>query len=194
MTPVSALIVLGAIFILSWVAAALWAGRTVASLPDRAEWPLLAGGLLAILFLAGTRASFPALQERLWEESFAIGWVMVAVSVTGYAWCWWARVYLGNLWSAGVARKEGHRVVDTGPYGIVRHPIYTGAILAMFAFGVARARPFDLLVALVFTIFFTGKARVEERFLHEELGVAYDDYRARVPMLVPFLRLRSARP
>ena len=193
MTPISALFGLLAIFILSWIAAAVWAGRTVVALPDRAQWPLFAGGILAILFLAIARALFPALRVRLWEESLAIGWPMVAVSAIGYAWCWWARVHLGNLWSAGVSRKEGHRVIDTGPYGIVRHPIYTGAILAVFAFAAALARPFDFLVALVFTVFFTCKARVEERFLHEELGVAYDAYRQRVPMLVPFLRLRALR-
>ena len=84
-------------------------------------------------------------------------------------------------------------MVDTGPYGIVRHPIYTGVILAAFAFAAARARPFDLLVALVFTVFFAWKSRVEERFLQTELGVAYDAYRQRVPMLVPLLRPRAAR-
>ena len=127
----------------------------------------------------------------LWDESFAIGWSMVAVSAMAYAWCWWARVYLGSLWSAGVSRKERHRVVDTGPYGVVRHPMYTGGIVVMFAFAATHARPFGLLVALVFTVFFTWKARVEERFLREELGVAYDRYRQQVPMLVPFLRLRA---
>jgi protein-S-isoprenylcysteine O-methyltransferase Ste14 len=193
MTPTSALFGLLAVFILSWVAAALWAGRTVVALPDRAQWPLLAGGLLAILFLAIARALFPAFRVRLWEENLAIGWSMVAVSAIGYAWCWWARVHLGNLWSAGVSRKEGHRVVDTGPYGIVRHPIYTGAMLAVFAFATAFGRPFDFLVALVFTVFFICKARVEERFLREELGVAYDAFRQRVPMLLPLLRLRAPR-
>lgn len=192
MTPTSALFGLLTVFVLSWIAAALWAGRTVA-VPDRAQWPLFGGGVLAILALASARALFPALRVRLWEESFAIGWSMVAVSAVAYAWCWWARVYLGNLWSAGVSRKEGHRVVDTGPYGIVRHPIYTGAILAAFAFAAAHARPFGFLVALVFTLFFTWKARVEERFLQEELGAAFDAYRQRVPMLVPLLRLRAAR-
>jgi protein-S-isoprenylcysteine O-methyltransferase Ste14 len=191
MTSTSALLGLLAVFVLSWTAAALWAARTVAVLPDRAQWPLFAGGLLATLFLVSARAFIPALQVRLWDESFAIGWAMVAVSAFGYAWCWWARVYLGKLWSAGVSRKEGHRVVDTGPYGIVRHPIYSGAILAAFAFAVARATPLGILMALVFTAFFTWKARVEERFLQEELGPAYDEYRRRVPMLVPFLRLRA---
>ncbi len=132
------------------------------------------------------RAVLPALRDRLWQESLPIGWSMVAVSALGYAWCWWARIHLGNLWSAGVSRKERHRVVDTGPYRIVRHPIYAGAILAAFAFALALGRPFDFLVALAVTVFFFCKARVEERFLLAELGEAYDAFRKRVPMLFPF--------
>ena len=193
MTPTLALWGLAAVFIVTWIAAAVWAGQTVATLPNLAKMRLIAGGLLAGLSLAIARLLFPDLRVRLWEESLSIGWAMVAVCAFGFAWCWWARLHLGNLWSAGVSRKEGHRVVDSGPYSIVRHPIYTGAILAVFAFAVARASPFDLLVALLFTVFFTCKARVEERFLQEELGMAYDAYRRRVPMLVPFLRFRALR-
>ncbi len=191
MTPTSALFALLVVFCLSWLAAALWAGRTVVDLPDRAQWPLWAVAIGAIGLLAVARALFPAMRERLWDESLVLGWSMVVVCAFGFAWCWWARVHLGNLWSAGVSRKEGHRVVDTGPYGVVRHPIYTGAILAAFAFAFARARPLDFLVALAFTAFFAWKARVEERFLRDELGPAYDAYRRRVPMLVPWLRLRA---
>ena len=112
---------------------------------------------------------------------------MVAICAIGLGWCWWARIHLGNLWSAGVSRKEGHRVIDTGPYGIVRHPIYTGAFLAVFATTAVHAKPFVLLMALFLTVVFTCKAFLEERFLREEFGDSYDAYRQRVPMLVPFL-------
>ena len=192
MTPISALVGLLAVFILTWIVAALWANRTVGVLPNRAQMPLYVGALLAALLLVIARLLFQVLRMRLWEENLSFDWAMVAVCAIGLAWCWWARLHLGKLWSAGVSRKEGHRVIDTGPYGIVRHPIYTGAILAMFAFAAARARPFDLLAALLVTVFFGCKARLEERFLQQEFGAAYDAYRQRVPMLVPFLRLRTS--
>jgi len=192
MTPISALVGLLAVFILTWIAAALWANRTVGVSPNRAQMPLYVGALLAALLLVIARLLFPVLRMRIWEENPSFDWAMVAVCAIGLAWCWWARLHLGKLWSAGVSRKEGHRVIDTGPYGIVRHPIYTGAILAMFAFAAARARPFDLLAALLVTVFFGCKARLEERFLQQEFGAAYDAYRQRVPMLVPFLRLRTS--
>lgn len=192
MTPSSALFGWLAAFVLSWIGAALWAGQTVAVLPSRAQMPLYGGAFFALLSLAGARLLFPALRVRLWQENLQMDWALVAVCVIGFAWCWWARLHLGKLWSAGVSRKEGHSVVDTGPYGIVRHPIYTGAIVAVVAFSGVRASLFAFLVALLVTGFFTLKARVEERFLRQELGAGYDAYRRQVPMLVPFLRLRAA--
>ena len=80
-----------------------------------------------------------------------------------------------------------HRVVETGPYAFVRHPIYTGLIAGAAALAVLQAKPFALLGTALFTLGFALKARVEERFLETELG-GYEDYRRRVPMLMPFLR------
>ena len=54
------------------------------------------------------------------------------VVLLGLGFTWWARIHLGRLWSSSVTRKAVHRVVDTGPYGIVRHPIYTGIIAGQF--------------------------------------------------------------
>ncbi len=109
------------------------------------------------------------------------------VAFAGFAFCWWARLHLGRLWSASVTIKPDHRIVDTGPYGLVRHPIYTGLILALAASVAAerdaagdrrRRRHGDRV---------RREGALEEAFLREELGrAAYDAYAARVPMLVPF--------
>ena len=189
MTPTSVVVGLAIVFGLSWMAAGLWARQTVVRMPDRYQLPLYGAALAAVLLLFVAKSLFPALLIRLWEEYALFDWAMTAVCAIAFAWCWWARLHLGNLWSAGVSRKEGHRVVDTGPYGIVRHPIYTGAILAMFTFAAVRGRPIDLLFALFVAVFFSLKARLEERFLRQEFGSAYDTYSRRVARLVPFLRL-----
>lgn len=189
MTPGAALFGISGVFILSWIVANSWVNPTVVVSPNRALIPLYAAGALAVLLLTMAKLSFPALQVRIWEERPWFGWVMVAVCSLGFAFCWWARLHLGKFWSAGVSRKEGHMVIDTGPYAMVRHPIYTGALLSVFAFTAARARPIEFLVALLFAVFFACKARLEERFLQEEFGADYAAYRQRVPMLVPFLRL-----
>ena len=187
MTAKSALFGLWVAFAVTWIGAALWAKQTVVAAPNRALLPLYVSALLAGLLLVMSGLLYPVLRVRLWEENVLLDWPMVAICAIGLCWCWWARIHLGNLWSAGVSRKEGHRVIDTGPYGIVRHPIYTGAFLAVFATTAVHAKPFVLLMALFLTVVFTCKAFLEERFLREEFGDSYDAYRQRVPMLVPFL-------
>ena len=193
MTPTSALVGLFVTFVVTWFGAALWAKQTVVALPNRALLPLYVSALFAGLLLAMSGLLFPALRVRLWEENALLDWPMVAICAIGFGWCWWARIHLGDLWSAGVSRKEEHRVIDTGPYGIVRHPIYTGGFLCFFVTAAAMASPFALLIALFITVVFTCKAFLEERFLREEFGESYDTYCQRVPMIVPFLRLRTSR-
>ena len=112
---------------------------------------------------------------------------MAALCITGFAFAWWARLHLGRLWSAFVTRKADHRIIDTGPYGIVRHPIYTGIILAALALAIVKGTVYAVAGTLLATLGFWIKARLEEGFLREQLGAdAYDAYRRRVPMLLPF--------
>ncbi|MGH7583136.1 MAG: methyltransferase family protein [Gemmatimonadales bacterium] len=122
----------------------------------------------------------------LWTTSPVAGWILVAVLVAGLAFTWWARMHLGRLWSSSVTRKADHHIVDTGPYGTVRHPIYTGIILGTIATAALRGTGMAWLGVLVMTIGWVVKARLEESFLRQELGAeAYDAYARRVPMLVP---------
>ncbi len=117
---------------------------------------------------------------------------MPALCIAGFAFAWWARLHLGKLWSAFVTRKTDHRIIDTGPYAIVRHPIYTGIILAMFAVAVLKGTIYTIAGAIIGAFGFWIKARLEERFLRQQLGAeAYDAYRRRVPMLIPFFPSRT---
>jgi protein-S-isoprenylcysteine O-methyltransferase Ste14 len=105
----------------------------------------------------------------------------------GFLLACWARLALGKLWSAGVERKADHRLVEEGPYAIVRHPIYAGLLAAALSLALVKATPFALAGLVLTSIGFTVKARLEERFLATELGEAdYADYMRRVPMLMPF--------
>src|SRR5262249_43201907 len=123
----------------------------------------------------------------LWTLPDAAGWGMAAVTLAGFLFAWWARIHLGALWSGSVTRKEDHRIVDTGPYGLVRHPIYTGLLAAAFAMAVVKATPIGFAGAVLMTLGYWLKAKVEEGFLRSELGAeGYDAYRKRVPMLIPF--------
>jgi len=128
-------------------------------------------------------------ERLLWQSPISFSWLTAAIVCLGLLFTWWARIHLGRLWSSSVGRKADHRVVDTGPYAIVRHPIYTGISVASFATAAMRGTALAWLGAGVMTLGWYVKARMEEEFLREELGAeAYGAYAQRVPMLVPLLR------
>jgi protein-S-isoprenylcysteine O-methyltransferase Ste14 len=155
--------------------------------PRREQWlyrvMTLAGGYMLIGYRF--HRLFPS--PRLWALGSVGDWAMFVLAIAGFAFAWWARLYLGRLWSSSVTRKVDHHIVDTGPYGIVRHPIYTGLLLSVFATALQIGTAPAAIGALFFVIGFWIKARLEERFLSEQLGErAYGAYRRRVPMLAPF--------
>ncbi|HWA20056.1 MAG TPA: isoprenylcysteine carboxylmethyltransferase family protein, partial [Devosia sp.] len=145
-----------------------------------------------VLTIAGAALMFVQFRDTadwglLWFTPRWLQWVLLGVEIAGLTFTWWARLHLGTLWSARVTRKDDHRIVDSGPYGIVRHPIYTGLIVALIATVLAFAGPINIAGCAILIVSFVLKARLEERFLKQELGAeAYESYQRRVPMLVPF--------
>lgn len=186
MTPQHrAIVILWVAWALSWGIASVWSQPTTKRPPAWENFTqrafVLAGFVL--LFVLG-RPWRPVLRPW-WTLPAPLGWLAVGLVLAGLAFTWWARLHLGRLWSADVARKAGHHVVDSGPYRLVRHPIYSGLILAAFAVAADFGTPTAPAGAAVMTLGFYIKARMEERFLRAELGPAYGAYAARVPMLVP---------
>ncbi|HXI87818.1 MAG TPA: isoprenylcysteine carboxylmethyltransferase family protein [Parvularculaceae bacterium] len=123
---------------------------------------------------------------KLWALPESAAWVMVGVGLFGAVFAFWARLTMGNLWSGSVQRKEGHRVVDKGPFGIVRHPIYTGLILGAGAMAAIKGFSISLAGFVLIILGFWMKARLEEKLLIASLGEEYLNYRKRVPMLFPW--------
>ena len=172
-------------WLVSWGIAARWSSPAVAR---PAAGPVLRYRVCITLGAALIcTAVLPALRVgpswRLGPGALA---ACLALTVAGFLFAWWARWTLGTLWSASVTRKAGHRVVDRGPFALVRHPIYTGLLLAGVASAAAGGTTPALAGVALFALGFRDKARLEERFLSETLGAEYDAYRSRVPMLVPF--------
>jgi protein-S-isoprenylcysteine O-methyltransferase Ste14 len=187
MTPQLLTIVAWSAFVLSWIGAAFWADRAEKR-PARREALLYRTVTVAgvVLLVAGGE-QFSRAADRLWSLEPVVDYALVLVVLSGIAFTWWARLYLGRLWSSSVTKKADHRVVDTGPYAIVRHPIYTGIILACAATAAQLGTALAVAGVLVLWVGFWIKARLEERFLRGQLGEgAYDAYRRKVPMLVPF--------
>ncbi len=190
MSPGKAIILIWVIWAVSWYAAAAWSARTQNRPPVGSEAVSRACTLIGAVLLFGLYSLHHHAPTQMWQLNENMNWLMAALTAAGFAFCWWARIHLGRLWSASITRKEGHHIVDTGPYAFVRHPIYTGIILASFATAAEKGTAIALAGAIIMTIGWYLKAREEERFLREELGAAnYDAYAQRVAMLVPFVKL-----
>jgi protein-S-isoprenylcysteine O-methyltransferase Ste14 len=187
MAPLVATLIAWVAWVVSWIAAAFWADRAERRPARGEEWAYRTITVIgALLLFFGRRRRFVS-RDELWSLGPAADWALFVLVLVGLAFTWWARIYLGRLWSSSVTRKAEHRIVDTGPYAIVRHPIYTGLLLSIAATAAQQGTLRALAGFAAFVAGFWIKARLEERFLSAELGVsAYEDYRRRVPMLLPF--------
>lgn len=171
---------------LSWLAAAPWSDRAARRVGFAREWFYRIVTIIGTVMVFADRRVWPG-GPALWHTPQDVQWLLFVVAIAGIAFTWWARLHLGRLWSGTVTRKTDHHVVDTGPYAIVRHPIYTGMIAAAAAFACETGTLLAVAGVAVFVWGFVIKARLEESFLRSELGPeAYDSYRRRVPMLLPF--------
>jgi protein-S-isoprenylcysteine O-methyltransferase Ste14 len=186
-SPLSAMQSLWSLWAVSWILAARWSSRTQARPRFDSELlyrvPTVVG--VALLFVSARTVKFgPA----LWAMPEVVSWCLVAVTAAGFGFCWWARIHLGRLWSSSVTRKADHHIVDTGPYALVRHPIYTGIIMAAAAMAILEATLASFAGFVLVVLGFWLKAKLEERFLRTELGPeAYDAYGRRTGMLFPRL-------
>jgi protein-S-isoprenylcysteine O-methyltransferase len=173
--------------LLVWVIAALSTKRTVRAeaASSRVGHILTFAAAFALLFSPTVRVG--PLAWRIVPLSESVGMGGLILTIVGIAFAIWARFYLGGNWSAIVAIKQQHRLIQSGPYAIVRHPIYTGLVLG--ALGTALVvGEFGAFLAVV--IVFAGwqaKAAQEESFLRTEFGDAYLRYQQHVKMMIPFV-------
>jgi protein-S-isoprenylcysteine O-methyltransferase Ste14 len=184
------------VWYVTWIAAVVWSARTKVQMKtDVSGAPRMIAGAGGVLMLwpsghgevSAGPTIFGALTQRLWPSAAWLDWGLYGALLCAFGFCWWARLHLGRLWSGFVTLKEDHHLVESGPYGLVRHPIYTGAMAAAAATALERASPVSILGALMVMVGFALVARTEERFLRDQLGAAaYDAYSRRVPMLAPW--------
>ncbi len=126
------------------------------------------------------------LVHELYTVTPVIGWTAAACALVGIAFAIWARVHLGRNWSSRPAMKEGHELVTSGPYEYVRHPIYTGILLALFGSALLGS-PIGIFVFAVFLIVFVLRIGKEEGIMRALFPEAYPPYQARTKKLIPFI-------
>jgi protein-S-isoprenylcysteine O-methyltransferase Ste14 len=178
--------IFGAIYVawivlgLVWVAGGLGNKRTARdeSSSSRAQH--------LVLTLIGSGLLF-GLAPRHAEAQPLTGATGLALTLAGVAFAIWARLTIGRNWSAMVTVKESHELVRRGPYRIVRHPIYTGILLAMLGSAIAFGRWSGYLGFAIAFVAFKQKSLTEEHFMVEQFGEAYVRYRTEVKALIPGL-------
>ena len=179
---------------ISWAAVwFLWAMRTKRA-QTRLNWgealtymlPTLLG---AWIFFAERRVLvrvglwWPAIPTPAW-----LMWLGATMTLAGLLFAIWARLYLGKNWSGLVQDKHDHELIRSGPYRFVRHPIYSGILLALVGTTLCRRNVWGFLgVALVWLGLWL-KSRLEERFMVETFGAQYEDYRRATGAILPHLR------
>src|SRR5260370_26836503 len=128
MTPEHTIYALWCAWVLSWSLAMLWSNRTEKRASIAAELffriLLYFGAILLFAFPPPSQHHYA--QAQLWHFGDALNWILAAITAAGLLFTWWARIHLGTLWSDSVTTKAGTKVVDTGPYRLERHPIYSG--------------------------------------------------------------------
>ena len=143
--------------------------------------------VLAAALLALPSVPFGLLNKRFLPQSSLWFWVGAVVTASGLSFSVWARLHLGNNWSQAVTIKEGHELITSGPYALVRHPIYTGLLLGFLGSAIARGEWRGLLaLALIFGALW-HKLSLEESWMSAQFGEAYAEYSRRVAALVPYL-------
>jgi protein-S-isoprenylcysteine O-methyltransferase Ste14 len=174
------------LWFLSWLAATPWSAPTLKRVVNGATTAsrlvIIAG---AVLLFGG--ASLGLSGGRLWRLDPAGTALLVLPTVASFVFAWWARLHLGALWSGTITRKADHRLVDSGPYALVRHPIYTGLLLAAVGTVVAIDRWSALVALALMAAAFLRKIAIEERFMADAFGPAYAAYSRATARLVPYL-------
>jgi protein-S-isoprenylcysteine O-methyltransferase Ste14 len=180
------------IVVVLWVLSEIVGGRIVPALRrrgtkierrDRGSALLIIGGVflsiaIAFLFASNGIAMLPG-----W-----VSYVGIALMVAGIIVRQWAIAVLGRYFSPVVGIQEGQKVVKTGPYRLVRHPSYTGALLIIVGVGLAlQSWGAVLVLLLVFGITFGYRIRMEEKVLVSELGDEYVQYMKTTKRIIPYI-------
>ena len=141
-------------------------------------------GISIFLAIHGTQA-WPQFGYPFSSAAYFTGALLF---ILGIALRWWSIVHLGRFFTVNVAIAKDHRVVSDGPYRLVRHPSYTGALMAFLGLGILVHNWLAMLVLVgPITVMFLWRITIEERALSAALSTAYTDYMARTKRLVPLV-------
>jgi protein-S-isoprenylcysteine O-methyltransferase Ste14 len=146
----------------------------------RAAWALIVGGCFAGFFLAH-RITFLNFPRQIWIACLADLLIVAGIGLRI-----WAIRHLGKFFTVDVGIQPGHRVIQNGPYQFVRHPSYSGSLLALTGIGFLTFNWLGLVLIPACTLLaYALRISVEEKALHAQFGPEYQEYATRTKRLIP---------
>jgi protein-S-isoprenylcysteine O-methyltransferase Ste14 len=172
------------LFVIVWIVASLWVKTTKAAEPLMSR--LAYGSLMALgFYLLFSRRAFGILGTRFITDAEWLAVAGIVLTFGGVALSIWARLILGENWSAKVTRKVDHELIRSGPYAFVRHPIYSGLLLATIGTAIFVGQWRGLIAVPLVLLSESIKAKREEQFMIEEFGETYQQYREQTWFIAP---------
>jgi protein-S-isoprenylcysteine O-methyltransferase Ste14 len=143
--------------------------------------------LIAIVLFSTKRIPLSWLYRPLWPQGLWPFWVGAVFLVGGLLFAVWARERLGRNWSRAVTIKQDHELITTGPYAMVRHPIYTGILTGFAGSAIAVSQVRGVIAVILVFLIFRAKLRMEEEWMRSQFGETYATYADQTAALVPYV-------
>jgi protein-S-isoprenylcysteine O-methyltransferase Ste14 len=173
------------VLVVVWIAGA-FSTKSTARSASYASRLVLFGPLLTVWLLVNAHVISPSvLVIRPLPDNPAIQLLGLALTVLGCLFAVWARFTLGSNWSGLPTVRRGHELIVKGPYKLVRHPIYTGILLALAGSAIANGASGWMMAWFLVLVSYAVKIRQEEKLMMETFPQDYPAYRRRVKALIP---------
>lgn len=170
-----------------WLLAAFGTKRAVRQYAGRGRIVQVALLFVAFLLVFYRKIPLGPLDIRFIPLSLTASVVGMVLTLAGLLLALWARFFLGRNWSGEITVKKDHQLIRTGPYAIVRHPIYSGFLFALLGTAIAFGQVRCFIGLVLAAIGWRLKSLVEERYMTEQFGAEYTAYQGQVKALVPFI-------
>jgi protein-S-isoprenylcysteine O-methyltransferase Ste14 len=181
------LVTIWTVFWVAWILPAVFGKRTIRRQSSGSRILQIVLLLVAYVLIVNGRLGWDLLNRRVVPAGTASLWSGYGLLMAGMLFAGWARIFLGGNWSSSVTLKQDHTLVRSGPYRIVRHPIYTGLLVALLGTAIVLGELRCFIGVILAAIAWKMKSMNEEALMVEEFGDQYTRYRLQVKGLVPYL-------
>ena len=174
-----------AVLVMVWIAGLFFSKPTARRTSYSSRFVLFLPFLVCYLLVRSHAIPVAWLLLRFWPHTQALQVSGLALTILGCGFAIWARVTLGSNWSGLPKVRREHELIVRGPYKLVRHPIYSGLLLALAGTAIAADRSFWILALVLAVVSYAVKIRQEEQLMMQTFPQDYPAYRRRVKALIP---------